>query len=77
MIIFPIQGSAVPCERVFSSVKETMTDRRSHITPNLMQELQVLKYALNHGMSFTAGLSREAELEMLDQVEDIPFISLT
>ena len=31
-----IQGSAVPCERVFSSAKETMTDRRNRIHEGLI-----------------------------------------
>ena len=75
MDVLPIQASSVPCERVFSSAKETMTDRRNRINPDLMQELQILKFAFNHSMSFTAGTSREEELEMLNQMEEIPFAS--
>ena len=33
MDILPIQGLAVPCERVFSSAKETMSARQNHILP--------------------------------------------
>ena len=52
-----------------------MTDRRNRINPDLMQELQILKFAFNHSSSFTAGTSREEELEMLNQMEEIPFAS--
>ncbi|KAH9072203.1 hypothetical protein EDB83DRAFT_2189054, partial [Lactarius deliciosus] len=43
--ILPIQGSAVPCECVFSSAKETMTAHCNHITPALMETLQMLKFS--------------------------------
>ncbi|KIM55091.1 hypothetical protein SCLCIDRAFT_41472, partial [Scleroderma citrinum Foug A] len=46
MDILPIQGSAVPCERVFSSSKETMAMRRNRISHDLMEALQVLKFSL-------------------------------
>ena len=58
MDIIPIPGSAVPCERVFSSAKETMMPRRNRISPELMEALQVLKFLLKHGTSilnFTSG----------------------
>ena len=60
MDIIPIPGSAVPCERVFSSAKETMTPRRNRISPDLMEALQVLKFSSKHGnsvLSFTSGES--------------------
>ena len=70
MDILPIQGSSVPCERVFSSAKETMTDRRSRIQPELMEALQLLKYSVKHGRSlnFTAGSSWREEEEELERV---------
>ncbi|KAJ7480135.1 hypothetical protein B0H11DRAFT_1725246, partial [Mycena galericulata] len=37
-----IQGSAVPCKRVFSSSAQTDTDRRNIIGPELMEALQML-----------------------------------
>lgn len=40
----PIQASAVPCERVFSSSAETDTKRRNRIKPILMEALQIIKY---------------------------------
>ncbi len=42
----PIQASSVPCERVFSSTKETDTLKRNCIHPVLMEALQTLKFSL-------------------------------
>ncbi|KAG9031234.1 hypothetical protein FRB95_002936 [Tulasnella sp. JGI-2019a] len=42
--VLPVQASSVPCERVFSSSKETTTLRRSNLSPNLMSTLQELKF---------------------------------
>lgn len=66
--ILPIQGSAVPCERVFSSAKETMTDRRSRISKELMEALQMLKFSIRHGadLDFTEGTAKEAEIKELE-----------
>ena len=68
MDILPIQASAVPCERVFSSAKETMTLRRSRLGPDLMEALQMLKFSLRNGrhLNFTAGTTKEEELEVLE-----------
>ena len=69
MDMLPIQASAVPCERVFSSAKETMTLRRSRIGPDLMEALQMLKFSLRNGrfLNFTAGTTtKEEELEVLE-----------
>ena len=46
MDIIPIQASSVPCERVFSSGKETMTPQRSRISAQLMEALQILKFSI-------------------------------
>jgi len=64
MDILPIQGSSVPCEHVFSSGKETTTDRRSCISPELMEALQLLKFSLRQGhpLDFTTGTSWDDEL---------------
>ncbi|KAG9029000.1 hypothetical protein FRB95_005820 [Tulasnella sp. JGI-2019a] len=52
----PIQASAVPCERVFSSGKETMTAWRNRIKPELKEALQMLKFALRKKrLNFTGG----------------------
>lgn len=44
MDYLPIQASAVPCERVFSSSSETDTRRRNRISSLLMEALQMLKF---------------------------------
>jgi hypothetical protein len=57
MDYLPIQASAVPCERVFSSSAETDTKKRNRIKPELMESLQVLKFALKKDrLDFTAHL---------------------
>lgn len=70
MDVLPIQGSSVPCERVFSCAKETMTNRRSRIQPELMEALQLLKYSVKHGrsISFTIGSSWQEEEEELEKL---------
>ena len=73
MDVLPIQGSSVPCERVFSSAKETLTDHRSRILPELMEGLQLLKYSVKHGRSlnFTAGDSWDEERAMMEKLMEI------
>ena len=67
-----IQGSAVPCERVFSSAKETTTPRRNRIHADLMEMLQMLKFSLKGGesLNFTQGTSREDVVSYLDTLLD-------
>lgn len=71
MDILPIQASAVPCERVFSSGKETTTARRNRIGPDLMEALQILKFAIiqGHDLSFTAGFTLKDEMEWMNDLE--------
>ncbi|KIJ50082.1 hypothetical protein M422DRAFT_160137, partial [Sphaerobolus stellatus SS14] len=40
-----IQGSAVPCERCFSSSGQTGTNRRNYLLPKTFEALQILKKA--------------------------------
>jgi len=42
--VLPVQASAVPCERVFSSSKETCVLRRSLLSAGMLEVLQVLKH---------------------------------
>jgi len=42
--ILPVQASAVPCERAFSSSKETCVLRRSLLSAGMLEVLQVLKH---------------------------------
>src|ERR1700687_5518960 len=41
-----VQATSVPCERVFSSAKETDTAKRNRISPLLMEALQMSKFWL-------------------------------
>ena len=64
MDIIPIPGLAVPCERVFSSAKETVSPRRNRIKPDLMEALQLLKFSAKHNrgpLNFTTGESWDKE----------------
>lgn len=72
MDILPIQGSAVPCEWVFSSAKQTMTDRRNNISPELMEALQVLKYSVKRGhpLDFTSHYSWKERMDELEAIMD-------
>jgi hypothetical protein len=56
MDFLPIQASAVPCEHVFSSSAETDMKKQNHISPTLMEALQMLKYLLKKKqLNFTQG----------------------
>lgn len=52
-----IQGSAVPCERAFSSSGLTGTDRRHRLSPQTFEALQLLKHAYR-----TTVISVDAEI---------------
>jgi hypothetical protein len=58
MDYLPIQATSVPCERVFSSAKETATPKRNRMTPVLMEALQMLKHLLKKKrLNFMEGWS--------------------
>ncbi len=71
MDILPIQASSVPCERVFSSSKETTTARRNKLSPKLVEALQVLKFEAKHNkvLNFTVGLDQDEEMAELEAIE--------
>ena len=73
MDILPIQASSVPCERVFSSSKETTTPRRNKLSPKLVEALQLLKYDRKHGtpLNFTTGLDKDEEVSELEAIEKV------
>ena len=73
MDILPIQGSAVPCERVFSSAKETMTARRNNLSPSLMESLQLLKYSFRAGRSldFTDWMKEDVERRAMESILEV------
>ncbi|KAG6907706.1 hypothetical protein DXG01_007724 [Tephrocybe rancida] len=57
MYVLPVQASAVPCEHVFSSSKETCGLRRSKLSPKLMEALQMLKFSFKQErLSFTGDI---------------------
>ena len=72
MDILPIQASSVPCERVFSSSKETITARRNSLSPQLVEALQLLKFSTKQGrgMNFTQGWKKEDEIANLVRREE-------
>ena len=70
--VLAAQASAVICERVFSSSKETDTLRRSRIDPELMEALQCLKYYYKQArFDLTADLiAREEDYTIEGPVTD-------
>jgi hypothetical protein len=72
MDILPIQASSVPCERVFSSSKETTTARRNKLGPELVEALQILKFEHKHNktLNFTIGLDMDEEIMELEAIEE-------
>ena len=72
MDILPIQASSVPCERIFSSSKETITARRNALSPPVVEALQLLKYATKQGkgISFSEGLKAAEEIAELEKREE-------
>ncbi|KAG5221385.1 HAT family dimerization domain-containing protein [Salix suchowensis] len=71
MDIIPIQGSAVPCEHVFSSAKETMQARHNKLGADTMEALQMLRFSVKKGqlLNFLYGLSKAEETEVLEGLE--------
>jgi hypothetical protein len=67
-----IQASAVPCERVFSSSAETDTKKRNHISPTLMEALQMLKFHLKKDwLNFTKDWATSHQ-QLLEDEPDEP-----
>lgn len=69
----PIQATAVPCERVFSSSAETDTKRRNRISPLMMEALQMLKFHLKkERLHFTESwVTSEKEMVQDDPEDDL------
>jgi len=73
MDVLPAQASAVPCERVFSSSKETCTLRRNRVSRVLLEALQVLKHSYrSERLSFVEDLSiaKEADYTISGQLTE-------
>lgn len=78
MDYLPIQASAVPCERAFSSGAETLTACRNRIKPPIMEALQMLKFALKKSrLNFTCDWqTTETAMEDDDICSDpLPLLS--
>jgi hypothetical protein len=70
----PIQASAVPCERIFSSSAETDTKRRNQTHPVLMEALQMVKFSLkNDRLNFMEGLITP-ECDMVDSIPEVDLL---
>ena|SRR6267378_3101970 len=75
----PIQASAVPCERAFSSSAETDTKKRNRINPGLMEALQMLKFALKkqRPLDFMKGwATSEDEMKDNGDRDDTDFLNI-
>jgi hypothetical protein len=64
MDYLPIQATAVPCERVFSSSAQTDTHWRNRISPVLMEALQMLKFHLKKERLHFTRYWKTSEKEM-------------
>jgi hypothetical protein len=69
MDLLAIQGTSVPCERVFSASKETARARRNHLGPKIMEATQILKFQAKQEINFTEGLIEEDEVAELEKEE--------
>jgi hypothetical protein len=69
----PIQASAVPSKRAFSSSAKTDMKKHNHINLVLMEALQMLKFALKKScLNFTEGwITVESEMQDQEPDEDL------
>jgi hypothetical protein len=69
--ILPVQASAVSCERIFSSSKETCTMCRNLLSSALLEVLQVLKHVYKEGrLDFTSYLIATEEDYSVESVTE-------
>lgn len=72
MDYLPVQATSVPCERIFSSAKETDTNKRNRMSPMLMEALQLLKFSLKkERLDFMKGWSA-SEADMVGESQPQP-----
>lgn len=65
--ILPVPASSVPCERVFSSCKDTDTLRRNALDAAMLEILQILKFALKQErLEFPLSWRPAQEEELLE-----------
>lgn len=71
MDYLPIQASAVPCERVFSSSAETDTAKRNRTSPILFEALQMLKYDFRkRRLTFAQGTNLNQRILLEDEPDE-------
>lgn len=77
MDYLPIQASAVPCERAFSSSSETDTKKRNRISPLLMEALQMLKFLIKQDrLNFIKPwVTLERDLEQRDETQEVDLLA--
>lgn len=61
--VLPVQASAVPCKRVFLSSKETFTTRRTNLSDEHMEMLQILNMYIDN--SGRLGVTETADSDIL------------
>ena len=60
--VLPVQASSVPCECLFSSCKQTATDRWAHLGADKFEQLQLMKSAWHQDLvNFAAWNTRQVE----------------
>ncbi|KAJ6631139.1 hypothetical protein B0H10DRAFT_1773392, partial [Mycena sp. CBHHK59/15] len=66
--VLPVQASAIPCEHIFSSSKETDTLCCGSLSPRMIEMLQILKfiYRQDHIGFCDDLLATEAECSIID-----------
>jgi hypothetical protein len=69
--ILPVQVSAVSCERIFSSSKETCTMRRNLLSSVLLEVLQVLKHVYKEGTSHLIVMEEDYSIESVMEAASI------
>ena len=70
--ILPVQASAAPCERIFSSSKETCTLRRSLRFASTLEVLQVLKQLYKEeNLQFVSHLLTKEDDSAIDHATEV------
>jgi hypothetical protein len=68
--ILPVQASAVPCERIFSSSKETCALRRSPLSASTLEVLQVWKQLYKENLQFVSHLLAKEDDYAIDHATE-------
>jgi hypothetical protein len=75
--VLPVQASAVPCERIFSSSKETFALRRSLLSASTLEVLQVLKQLYkDESLQFVSHLLAKEDDYAIDHATETAILEL-